>query len=64
MRILIGKGGRRDDIPVATHDHGIDAQGYFLDEENGYNDLVEHLSVFKMDPVGSSSPKPFEAWTN
>ena len=60
------RGSQRNDVPVKEHDHGIDAQGYFLDEENGYSNLVEHLSVFTrgMVPVASSSPKPFEAWTN
>ena len=29
-------GTLRDEYPVDGDDHGIDAQGYFLDEENGY----------------------------
>ena len=36
-------GGKRDDVPVKKHDHGVDSQGYFLDEENKYEKPYEPL---------------------
>jgi hypothetical protein len=39
------KVGRRDDVPVKEHDHGIDAQGYVLDEENDYRGAIPRPSL-------------------
>ena len=38
-------GTRRDDTPVKEHDHGIDAQGYFIEEENDYRDIFDSFSM-------------------
>lgn len=40
------KGNLQDEFPVPINDHGIDAQGYFVDEENNYVELPDMFIEF------------------
>ena len=38
-------GTRRDDTPIKEHDHGVDAQGYFIEEENDYRGAIPRPTI-------------------